>query len=208
MQKQDLINATRDRKIFVIKDFYKGFPSWESIDEFYDFAKKSNTIEYNWFGGMVTKDDRKGIEYYGQALSDILSCHKGSVIFSMMIISFVSRNNNLMTDKQLIDLYSKFIIDNPIKIPQEITINDDGLSGIKREDWDPRVHSDAEDRFFIQGNGQTLWKIFHHNKELNYEVLLNQGDMAYIPRGVFHSVDAMCPRHSISIALSHDPEIS
>ena len=201
------MSATKQRRLHVVKDFYKDFPSWESIDEFYDFAKKSGTIEYPWFGGMVAVVDRKGIDYYSKAMSDILSCHKGHVLYSLMIISFVSRNNNLMTDKNLIDLYSKFAIDNPIKIPKEIIITQDGLSGIKKEDWEPKVHSDPEDRFFIQGNGQTFWKVFHDNQELNYEILLSQGDMVYIPKGVFHSVDAMSPRHSISIAFSDDPEI-
>lgn len=206
--KQDLINATKERKLFVIKDFYKDFPSWKSIDEFYDFAKNRKTIEYNWFGGMVAVEDRKRIEHYRKAMLDIFSCHRGHVLYSMMIISFLNRNNNLMTDKHLIDLYLKFAIDNPIKIPKQITVVDDGFSGIKKEDLAPGVHSDPEDRFFIQGNGQTLWKVFHDNKELNYEILLNQGDMAYIPKGVFHSVDAMSPRHSVSIAFGDDPEIT
>ena len=71
-----------------------------------------------------------------------------------------------MTDKNLANLFSKFIVDNPEKIPKELTIKDDGVDGWPTESWDPTVHSDAEDRFFIQGSGQSLWKVFYDNKEL------------------------------------------
>lgn len=207
MSKQDLINATRDRKLFVVKDFYKDVPSWKDINDFYDIAKKSNTIEYGSFGTMVSERDNRILDYYKKAISDISLSHEGNILFSLVIVHFINTNNNIMTDDHLINFFSKFTEDNPKKIDQEITIKDDGLDGIRKEDWVPKVHADQQERFFIQGIGQSLWKVFNDNKELNYEVFLNQGDMAYIPKGVFHSVESMCPRHSVSIALSDDSEI-
>jgi mannose-6-phosphate isomerase-like protein (cupin superfamily) len=205
--KQDLINAKKERKLFVIKDFYKEFPSWEDIDNFYDLAKINETIDYNSFGTFAIEKDLRVFNYYKKAISDISLFYKGHTMFSMMIVHFINRNDNSMTDKNLKNLFSKFTIDNSKKIPEELTIKDDGVDGWTTESWDPTVHSDAEDRFFIQGNGQSLWKVFHDNKELNYEVLLSPGDMTYIPKGVVHSVESMCPRHSVSIAFSDDPEI-
>jgi mannose-6-phosphate isomerase-like protein (cupin superfamily) len=205
--KQDLINATKERKLFLIKDFYKDFPSWKDIDNLYDDVKGSGTLNYNSFGTMVIENDPRILKYYIKAISDISSYYKGNPIFLMIIIHFINRNNNKMTNKSLANLFSKFTFDNSKKIPEEITIKDDGVDGWPTEAWDPTVHSDAENRFFIQGDGQSLWKVFHDNEELNYEVLLSPGDMVYIPKGLIHSVESMCPRHSVSIAFSDDPEI-
>jgi mannose-6-phosphate isomerase-like protein (cupin superfamily) len=208
MTKEDLILATKQRRLHVVNSFCKDFPSWEKINNFYDVAKETKTIDYNSFGTMVIENDKRVLDYYKKAVSDISLYHKGHVLFSMMIIHFINRNNNAMTDENLANLFSKFSADNSKKIPEELTIKDDGVDGWARESWDPTVHSDAEDRFFIQGSGQSLWKVFHDNKELNYEVLLSPGDMAYIPKGVIHSVESMCPRHAVSIAFSDEPEIT
>lgn len=205
--KQDLINAKKDRKLFVIKNFYKDFPSWEDIDNFYDLAKSSKTINYNSFGTFTIENDLRVYKYYRKAVEDIALYYKGNPAFAMMIVHFINWNNNKMTDNSLANIFSKFTVDNPKKIPEELSVMDDGVYGWPRQSWEPAIHSDAEDRFFIQGSGQSLWKVFHDNKELNYEILLDAGDMAYIPKGVIHSVESMCPRHSVSIAFSDDPEI-
>jgi len=205
--KENLINAKKEKKLFVVKDFCKDFPLWKDVDTFYDLAKESKTVDYNSIGTFVIEQDPRVFDYYKKAISDISLFYKGRILFSMMIVHFINRNDNRMIDKNLENLFSKFVIDNSKKIPEELTIKDDGVDGWPTEWWDPTVHSDAEDRFFIQGSGESLWKIFHDNKELNYEVLLSPGDMAYIPKGVIHSVESMCPRHSVSIAFSDDPEI-
>lgn len=207
MTKEDLVLATKQRRLHVVKNFYKYFPSWEKVNNFYDSAKETETIDYNSFGTMVIENDTRVLGYYKKAVSDISLHHTGHVLFSMMIIHFINRNNNAMTDSNLSNLFSKFNTDNPEKIPKELKLHDGGVDGWATESWDPAVHSDQQDRFFIQGSGQSLWKVFHDNKELNYEVLLIPGDMAYIPKGVIHSVESMCPRHSVSIAFSDDPEI-
>jgi mannose-6-phosphate isomerase-like protein (cupin superfamily) len=205
--RENLVSATKQRKMHVVQNFYKNFPSWEDVNKFYDLAKETKTIDYNTFGTMVIQEDPRVLEYYKKAIYDISLFHKGNVLFSMMIIHFINRNNNIMTDNGLSNLFLKFTTDNSKKIPKELTINDYGVDGWPYESWDPEIHSDPQDRIFIQGSGKSLWKIFYDNKELNYEVLLNEGDLAYIPKGVLHSVESMCPRHSVSIAFSDDPEI-
>lgn len=205
MTKEDLISATKQRRLHVVKDFYSDHPSWEDIDHFYDLAKETKTIYYNSFGTMVIQEDARVLDYYKKAVSDISLHHQGNLLFSMMIIHFINNNNNVMTDNNLSKLFSKFNTDNPNKKPEGLIIHDNGVDG---DSWDPIVHSDEQDRLFIQGSGQSLWKVFHHNKELNYEILLSGGDAAYIPKGVIHSVESMSPRHSVSIAFSDDPEIT
>ena len=205
--KQDLINAKKEKKLLVIKNYYKDSPSWEDIDYLYDVIKKDGFLDYNSFGTMVFENDPRILKYYMKAISDIASYHDGRFLFSMIIIHFINKNNNKMTDKSLTNLFSKFIVDNPEKIPKEITIRDDGVDGWPAESWNQAIHSDKEDRFFFQGSGQSLWKIFHDEEQLNYEIVLSEGDMTYIPKGVIHSVESLCPRHSASIAFSDDPEI-
>ena len=207
MTKEDLILATKQRRLHVVKNFHEG-PSWEEINNFYDRAKLTKTVVYNSFSTMVIEEDMRVLQHYQKAISNFSSYHKGRVLFSMMIIHFLNRNNNVMIDKNLVDLFSKFVEDNSKKIPEELKIKDDGIDGWPTESWSPAIHSDAQDRLFIQGSGQSLWKVFHDNQELNYEVLLSEGDAAYIPKGVTHSVESMCPRHSASIAFSDDPEIT
>jgi mannose-6-phosphate isomerase-like protein (cupin superfamily) len=208
MTKEDMILATKQRRLHVVKNFYADFPSWKDLDHFYDLAKATNTVVYNSFGTMVIKDDIGVLRYYQKAVSNFSSHHKGSILFSIMIIHFINRNNNVIAENSLANLFSKFMVDNSEKIPEEITIKDNGVDGWPREVWDPKVHSDAQDRLFIQGSGESLWRVFYDNKELNYEVLLSEGDAAYIPKGVNHSVESMCPRHSVSIAFSDDPDIA
>ena len=96
MTKEDLILATKQRRLHVVKNFYSDFPSWEDIDHFYDLAKITNTIVYNSFGTMIVEDDMRVLRYYQKAISNFSSCYKGHVLFSMMIIHFINRNNNAM----------------------------------------------------------------------------------------------------------------
>ena len=79
--KEDLISATKERRLHVVKNFYKDFPSWKDIDDFYDRAKETETIVYNSFGTMVIENDARVLEYYKKAVSDISLSHKGHVLF-------------------------------------------------------------------------------------------------------------------------------
>lgn len=205
--KQDLINAKKEKRLHVYSGFYKDFPTWSDINDLYSETKSGGLLDYNSFGTMLIEDTEHVLKYYNDAVKDISLIHTGRIHFAMMIIHFINRNNNTISDESCKVLIDRFYQDNPKKIPQELTIKDDGVDGWPRESWDPAVHSDPEDRFFIQNDGQSLWKVFHDNEELNYEVVLSAGDTAYIPKGVIHSVESLCPRHAVSIALSDDPEI-
>ena len=111
MTKEDLILATKQRRLHVVKNFHEG-PSWEEINNFYDSAKLTKTVVYNSFSTMVIEEDTRVLQHYQKAISNFSSYHKGRVLFSMMIIHFLNRNNNVMTDKNLVNLFSKFVEDN------------------------------------------------------------------------------------------------
>ena len=52
-------------------------------------------------------------------------------------------------------------------------------------------HADPEDVFIISLHGVTTYRIF---SDKDMDIVLNKGDMIYIPRGIKHKVLAMTPR--------------
>lgn len=55
-------------------------------------------------------------------------------------------------------------------------------------------HNDVMDVYFWQCQGVTKW-IFD-----NDEIILNPGDLIYIPKGVFHNVVPLSPRLGVSMS--------
>jgi hypothetical protein len=208
---KELINATKERDLYLFRDFCKDYPSWSDINDLYDLTKntgKEKEIDFNSFGTVIIGNSNNLINYYKNAIESISLMHKGHLQFGMMIIHLINRNNNIVTNFDALRFTDKFYADNPKKIPTELTITDYGVAGWPTENWDPTVHSDPQDRFFIQGDGKSLWKVFDDNSKLVKEYVLSPGDMAYIPRGVIHSVESLCPRYAVSIAFGDDPRIS
>ena len=208
--KEDLVNSTKERRLHVVKNFYNKFPSWLDINNLYDLVKNTEPqhIEYNSFSTMIIMDQVRVFNFYNDVIEIFSKIHNGSVQFVMLIISFINRNNNVINDSDCLRLTQKYYLDNPQKIPKELTINKHSVDGWPNSSWDPTIHFDAEDRIFIQGSGQTLWKIFDDNSVLTDEIILYPGDLAYIPARLHHSVESLCARHSVSIALSEDNKIS
>jgi len=208
--KEDLVEATKERRLHVVKNFYNKFPLWLDIDNLYDLIKdtKPEDIDYNSFNTMIIMDKFKILNFYNDVVEIFSKIHNGHIQFIMLIISFINRNNNVINDSDCLRLTKKYYLDNPKKIPEELTINKYSVDGWPNSFWDPPIHFDAEDRIFIQGLGQTLWKIFDNNNVLTDEIILYSGDLAYIPAKLQHSVESLCARHSVSIALSEDNEIN
>jgi hypothetical protein len=208
--KEDLIEATKERRLHVVKNFYNKFPSWLDVDSLYDLLKNTEPqhVEYNSFSTMVIMDKFKILNFYNDIVKTFSEIHNGDIQFVMLIISFINRNNNVIDDSDCLRLAEKYYLDNPKKIPQELTINKYSIEGWPNSYWDPPIHFDEEDRVFIQGSGQTLWKIFDENNVLTDEIILSSGDLAYIPTRLRHCVESLCARHSVSIALSEDNQIS
>jgi hypothetical protein len=202
--KQDLVSATKERRLHVVKNFYDKHLTWSEVDSIYDL---NNGINYNSFGTMLIGNKQNVLNHYKDAIHDISKIHSGEIMFGAIIIHFINRTNNIINDPDCLRLVEKFYNDNPKKLPEELVINDYGLSGMPQESFDPTIHFDPEDRFFIQGSGQTFWKIFDDSSKITSAVVLGPGDLAYIPKKLLHSVESLSPRHSVTIAFSDDPEI-
>lgn len=173
--------------------------SWSDIGEIYDLDK--NVLYISWASFQAQEKDIV-FSYYKHVLDAIGEIYKGHPLFGMVIVHLVSRNNNTVTDPDFLSLYGRFFENNPKKIPDNMIIRDHGLDG---DSWDSTIHFDKENRIYVQGGGQTLWKLFDDSHNLTDAIILNPGDLVFIPKGLVHSVESLGPRHSLSIALSDDP---
>jgi mannose-6-phosphate isomerase-like protein (cupin superfamily) len=203
--KQDLILASKQRKIHIERNFLPNYPSWSGIDRMYEL---DSDVIYNGFGSFQLQDMSVITQGYKELLTSLYEIHNGRPMFGMTIVHFVTKNNNVINDPDFLSLRNKFYKENPVKIPEHMNIKDYGFEGESIDSWSPKVHFDAQERFYVQGCGQTLWRLFDESKNLIDAIVVNPGDLAYIPKGVFHSVESIGPRHSISLAFSDDPEIA
>lgn len=199
--RDDLVLAKKQKKIHVSRNFLTDTPSWSDISDIYDLDKN---IVYMSFGTFQAQQKEIIFDYYKDLLDRINKVYNGYPLFGMVIVHFINRNNNIISDPDCLSLFNRFCENNPKKIPNNITIKEYGIDG---DSWNPKVHFDRENRFFIQGGGQSLWRLFDDSNNLTDAIILNPGDLAFIPKGSLHSVESVGPRHSISIAFSDDPMI-
>jgi mannose-6-phosphate isomerase-like protein (cupin superfamily) len=205
LKKEDLILASKQKKIHIVRGFLPNFPSWSDIENVY---ASDEEVMYNSFGAFQVENLELISQCYRDTLDSISKVHNGDLLFGMIIVHLFSRNNNTLDDVDFLSLRNKVNEENPTKIPNGMVIKDYGLDDASTREWAPRVHFDAQERFYVQGNGQTLWKLFDDSKILTDAVIVNPGDLAYIPTGLHHSVESIGPRHSLSLALSEDLEIT
>ena len=60
-------------------------------------------------------------------------------------------------------------------------------------------HKDVSDVFYIQGVGKTSWLV--EDNDVAYNYVLEEGDMLYIPKQMFHTPLPLTPRYGISIGF-------
>ena len=60
-------------------------------------------------------------------------------------------------------------------------------------------HMDSTDVFYIQGAGKTSWVVEDEGEVFNYA--LEEGDMIYVPKGMYHTPFPLSPRYGISIGF-------
>jgi len=199
--KNDVMSAIEQKKIYISRNFVSKTLSWSDIGDIYDLDK--NVVYTSW-ASFQSQEEPIIFDYYKHVLESFGKIYKGHPLFGMVIVHLISRNNNTLIDSDFLSLSNRFLENNPKKIPENITIRDHGLDG---DSWDSTVHFDKENRLYVQGGGQTMWKLFDDSKSLIDAIILNPGDLAFIPKGLFHSVESIGPRHSLSVALSDEPVI-
>jgi hypothetical protein len=199
--RDDILSAIEQKKICISRNFMPKNLSWSDIGDIYDLDK--NVVYISWASFQAQKKELI-FSYYKHVLDSFGEIYKGYPLFGMIIVHLISRNNNTVNDADFLSLFNKFIEKNPKKIPEHITIRDHGMDG---DSWDSTVHFDRENRVYVQGGGQTLWKLYDDSNILTDAIILNPGDLVFIPKGLLHSVESLGARHSLSLAYSDEPMI-
>ena len=199
--KNDIMLATQQKKMHISRNFMPKNLSWLDIGDIYDLDK--NVLYTSW-ASFQAQTSEVIFGYYKHVLDSISEIYKGQPSFGMIIVHLISRNNNTVSDPDFLSLYSRVFENNPKKMPDNISIRDHGMDG---DSWESTIHFDKENRVYVQGGGQTLWKLYDDSKNLTDAIVLNPGDLVFIPKGLLHSVESLGPRHSLSIAFSDEPVI-
>lgn len=197
--KENIITSIKNKDVIILKDFYQNTPKWSDINNLYDDAKHTEDIQYVSFATMAIRNASQYTKVYDDLIKIVSEMHNDQCLGAMSIIHFISRVSNIIKDQDAITLKEKFNLDNTNEWPNHVTITDDGV--FPPENFEPTIHSDAADGFFVQCDGETLWRIYDDNDNLRYTHTIKTGDLLYIPKNVRHSVDSLCPRHSVSIAF-------
>jgi len=191
--KDQIEGAKKARNVVVLRNEISKSAKWKDVSEVYDVANERN-IRHVSFATMAIENTEKYTSVYDEIIKDIQHVHGGEPIGAMSILHFLTGRSNELNDQDGVEFKEKFIKRTPHQQPQEV---------LSPESFRPTIHIDDVDGFFIQNEGETLWRIY--KDEGIQEHHLREGDFMYIPKFVVHSVESLTPRHSVSIAFK-DPQ--
>jgi len=200
INKFNILESIRKRDIFLQKNFTDQMPSWEKINNLYDKSINSENIIFSSFGTMVVNKSDQYVDFYNDFINFFKDLTNWNFSQALTIIHFINKNNNIINDDYAKKIYEKFYKDNPKKKPNEVVLSDYSAEPLKY--FEPEIHHDKSHNFFIQGQGKTLWKIYHDEK-LFKEYIIEEGDLVYIPENLMHSVESLCPRFSVSLIFNN-----
>lgn len=185
-----VIKNKTDNKIFIEKKIIKDTYSWIDFFDIFKKAKYNNGVRFVSFGTCTIDKSEQYTDIFNNIVNDLSAIHPGNKISVLSIIHFITRNNNDIYDENG-NIFKKYFFEtNPDKVPEIMP---------PKEAFEPTIHSDPVDGFFIQLEGSTLWKIYN---DFNIEEhILTAGDLIFIPKGLRHSVESLCPRIGISISF-------
>lgn len=189
--KESILVAKADGNVIVNKKFTKNILSWKDFSDIFDLAYIKNGIRFASFGTCTIDKSEQYTNIFDKLVDEISNIHPGKKISVLSIVHFITRNNNDLDDALGKSFKENFLSKNPEKMPNVLP---------PREAFEPTVHADPVDGFFIQFQGSTLWNIYY---ESNIEEhILFPGDSIFIPKGLRHSVESLCPRNAVSISFS------
>lgn len=202
--KQNLIDSINNQDILLVKSFTDKTPSWKDIDNLYNSQLNSNDILFKMFGSVVFKNSEKYTNCYDEFIYFFKKLINSKMYSAITVVNFYNNHNNIVYDNDAKELLKKINENNTNKKPNDIILYDYGIE--PKNFFRPSIHSDQSHNFFIQGEGSTLWKIYDNaeiieNKEIIKTITAEKGDFIYIPKNLFHSVETLCPRFSVTFAF-------
>lgn len=192
--KKDILFAKENNTVFFINNFINknDVPSWDEIFNIFKLAHINNKINFNSFATCTIDSSEQYTNIYNNFIKQIENFHPGKKISALSIIHFITKYNATEYHYGNNDFKDYFLKVNPNKIPEQLP---------PPEAFNPTIHSDPVDGFFIQFQGSTLWKIYYLDRVEEYTI--NSGDMLFIPKDLKHSVESLCPRTAVSISFSN-----
>jgi len=70
-------------------------------------------------------------------------------------------------------------------------------------------HEDRENNLFWQGRGKSRWRLYYSENDLMpfMDVILEDGDVLYVPGGTYHIVEPITPRFGFAVLFGDKKEI-
>jgi len=183
-----LLEAKEKGNVLFFDKIFNNSPGWEDFYSIFKKAFAKNKADMS-SPSTLTIDNSEGYtNKFDSIVSTLENSHPGKKIAVLSIIHFINAHNNDVPEAAEA-FYRDFIEANPNKLPP----------GFDYSLFQPTIHSDPVDGFYIQCEGQTTWKVFYEDQTIAY--LVNPGDALYIPSGVRHSVESMNVRAAISVSF-------
>ena len=189
--KQDIDNAIKDGKIIFIKSFIDDLPSWDDFLDIYTKALANNGVRFQSFASSAVDNSESYARSLDKLIDTVSRLHPGNKIAALSIFHMLNARDNTVPEAAQ-EFSRLFFNSNPSEIPQQF---DFSLLV-------PTRHSDPVDGFYIQCNGNTIWRAFYEDRTEEFNV--EPGDMLFIPKGIDHSVESTSVRNAISISFTDD----
>ena len=184
---EDVISSKSTNDVFLCRNFTDEILSWKELNKTFHNAYEDNKILFTSFATFNINYSEKYTSAYNNIFNKLRPLHPGELHAAMTICHLITGNDNTITDPDCAELKDTFIKLNKEQVPDPLP------------EMSPTIHSDAVDGFFIQFNGQSKWRIYKN--EIPEEYILSSGDLIFIPKGLNHSVESLCPRNSVSISF-------
>ena len=204
INKQDFIDAKKNKKVFVINNFIKENPSWDGFIQSLNYKFLSNECNGN-------SDYNPHFIYNEDLKTDILLNYKlAPTVFYCVTRESILNNlgsiNYMPQIRQFIDLINPLLINNNWALKN--------LMNFICEKNTTYPHKDPQDVLIWTCIGSVEYRIYDDIeveyetpildiKNLKYQTFLTKpGDIIFIPGGVIHQVIISEPRASIILDFS------
>jgi mannose-6-phosphate isomerase-like protein (cupin superfamily) len=177
-----------EKKIVFLNDVFEYTTNWETFYNIFKLALDKNAADLSAPSTLTIDNSESYTDSFDSIVSTLTEAHPGKKIAVLSIIHFMNAHNNDVPEAAEA-FYRDFIDTNPNKLPP----------GFDYSLFQPTIHSDPVDGFYIQCEGQTTWRAFYKGRTESY--LVNPGDLLYIPKGIDHSVESMNVRAAISVSF-------
>jgi mannose-6-phosphate isomerase-like protein (cupin superfamily) len=175
--KEQLSDAKKNTTHFLLKGFFKNTPSWEDIFEHlsYEYFNKPDlNFPDSWIvnGGVATQKN----QFYAQIRDS----------------SFYKQYNDVL------ECFNNLLDKNGASGAAFLDL----ISNSKKVSF----HNDPADQFHWQIKGKSIWqfKKQHNddNEQVDAEIEVEEGDVIFLPDGIYHSVSTKSARCGITVMYS------